>query len=541
MTSSTEAAPVAVPVRPVTPVPDALGPDSGEPTSRSGEGTAPDSGSRILPAFLKLFVGGFAGKLLGAVREVALAAAFGTGFGVGAFRAGQTATNALTHTFTGDTLNAGFIPLCSRYARQEPEKGQSLFWTLVVLLGGIGLVLALTLGMGAPFLARVLVPGFPPEAQSLTADMIRVMAAGTPFYVLAALFSYMEMANGRYLIASVRSSIQNIGLICGIGAAVWLSNPIYLAWGFSAYAVLFSTFGIATLVWNGIVRAPRAWAWSEAVSVAREFIGVVRPLLLLPLVFQASLVVERMVASLISPDVVPALDYAKFFSESGLALLAIPLGMAGLSELGRMDAEQARRSLERTLGVLLTFTVPVSLFLLVHGSALVSVTLGRGEFGPEAVHSTTLVLTGLAGGFWAQVTGYVLLKALSVQERNREVLQITVLASCAHIAVNLILYRTLGALSLGLAIGTYGLVLLTLAVKATDVLDVVKKTLGPLIGAGLVYVPIASLLQGDSPLAFAGAVLLATGFWTTFVMIIPGYREQVIELRRSMPGGAGDR
>jgi len=451
--------PIPPPTRPAHPgAPTDPGSESSSsaPTS-SGSG---QRGQGLSGAFAKLFVGGVAGKLLGMVREVALAAAFGTGFGVGAFRAGQTATNVLTHTFTGDTLNAGFIPLCSRYTREEPAKAQSLFWTLAALLGGIGILLAAVLALGAPFLSRALVPGFPLEAQALTADMIRVMAVGTPFYVLAALFSYMEMAHGRYLIASIRAPIQNVGLLLGIGAAVWMSDPIYLAWGFATYAALFSIFGFLTLVRNQVVGLPRGWAWSEATHVLGEFGRLVRPLLLLPLVFQASLVVERMVASLISPDVVPALDYAKFFSESGLALLAIPLGMAGLSELGRMDAQRARRTLERTLGLLLTFTVPCSLFLAIHGSTLISVTLGRGRFGPEAIHSTSLVLTGLAVGFWAQVAGYVLLKALSVQERNREVLWITALASAAHIAVNLALYRVLGALSLGLAIGVYGIVLL---------------------------------------------------------------------------------
>lgn len=500
----------APPLVPETPVKAVFGSD------------ARDSGLSL--AFVKLFAGGVAGKLLGMVREVALAAAFGTGFGVGAFRAGQTATNVLTHTFTGDTLTAGFIPLCARYSREDPDRAQSLFWTLAALLGAIGLLLALVLGFGAPVLARLLVPGFPPEAQALTATMIGVMAAGTPFYVLSALFSYMEIAHGRYLIASLRAPIQNVGLIVGIGAAVALSNPVYLAAGFAAYAVLFSAFGFATLLKNGVISRPHNWVLAEALVVVREFGRLVRPLLFLPLVFQASLVVERIVASLISPKMVPALDYARFFSESGLALLAIPLGMAGLSELGRLDPAEARRSLERTIRMLLVLLVPCSLFLALHGTALISVVFGRGQFGAEAIESTSLILMGLAVGFWAQVAGYVLLKALSVRERNRDVLRITALASVAHIAVNLIFFRVLGALSLGLAIGTYGLVLLTLAVRATDVQDVVKSTLWPLMAGAALYVPVAMFINGRSPVALLAAAGFGMIYWSLFVCSVPRFR-----------------
>jgi len=68
------------------------------------------------------------------------------------------------------------------------------------------------------------------------------------------------------------------------------------------------------------------------------------------------------------------------------------------------------------------------------------------------------------------------------------------------------------------------------------VLDVVKKILGPLLAGGMIYAPIALLLPGDSALALVGAVLLATGFWATFVLIIPRYRALIVESRAGQKG-----
>lgn len=494
----------------------------GVPISVRSDG--PTAAVRLASGFAKLFTGGMLGKLVGVIREIALAASFGTGVGVGAFRAGQTATVVVTHTFTGDTLNAGFIPLCSRYARTDPRRAQSLFWTLTVLLSAIGVALSALLFLMSPFLARTLVPGFSPEAQALTALMIRAMAIGVPPYVLGALFSYMEMAHGRYLIASSRATIQNGGLLLGIGVAFWTSDPVFLAWGFTAYSILFAVFGLASLLRNGLVSRPGSWVWVEAGGVLREFAVVVRPLLLLPLVFHATSVVERIVASIISPDMVAALDYAKFFSESGLALLAVPLGLAGLSELGRMGPDEARRTLDRTVALLLIVLVPCSVFLSIHGTTLIRVVFGRGEFGETAVQATSLILIGLAVGFWAHVTGYVLLKTLSARERNREVLRITALASAAHIAVNLLFFRYLGALSLGLAIAAYGLVVFILTMRATKVSRVVTSSLLPLLAGSIVYVPLALAARGDGPMALASSAALALAFWMAFVWLVPRFR-----------------
>jgi putative peptidoglycan lipid II flippase len=497
------------------------------------QGAAPAAEVRLRPAFAKLFAGGVVGKALGFGRELALAAAFGTGPAAAAFRAAQTATLIPTHYFSADALSGGFIPLLARYIREDAPRARSLFWSVTALANAIGVALAIALFFAAKFWAALVVPGFAQEHRALTAGMLRAMAVGVPFYVMASLASYVEMARGRYLIGSIRAAVQNLGLILGILAAVLSGNPLLLGWGFTAYSVLFAAVGIVTVARSELFALPDAWDWNQARSVVREFGRLVRPLLLLPLVQQGALAIERIVASLIDTQVVASLDYAKTISETGLALIAVPLGMAGLAELGRLRADAARAKLDRVLPALLLATVPCSLFLALHAAQVVRVLFARGQFDEESVAVTALVLTGLAVGFWAQVSGYVLAKALTAQGMNRRVAALVALASATQIVVNLCGFRILGALSLGLAVSASGLVLLVLAARSLRLGATLLRVLAPLALAAAAYIPIGIALRGHDGAALGVSAAACLAFWMIVVSAAPRLRAVALDVARS--------
>jgi putative peptidoglycan lipid II flippase len=325
------------------------------------------------------------------------------------------------------------------------------------------------------------------------------------------------MAHGRYLVASVRAAVQNVGLIAGIGAAVLTGNPLLLGWGFTLYSVAFALVGVVTLTRSGLTRMPERLAWREARGVLREFAALTAPLLLLPLFQQGALAVERVVASLIAADAVASLDYARTVSETGLALLAVPLGMAGLAELGRVDMETARRNLRRLVPLILAATVPCSAFLAINAQSVVRLLYARGRFGDDSVAITALILTGLAVGFWAHVAGYVMAKALSAHGRNRRVAFITALASAASVAVNVVAWRWLGPLALGLGASAFGLVLFACTAHALELGGALLRMIAVLAIGALAYVPIGRALQGPD----AGALLVSVGgfvvFWVLFL------------------------
>ncbi|MGB4147032.1 MAG: lipid II flippase MurJ, partial [Acetomicrobium sp.] len=163
-------------------------------------------------AFLVLSSGSVIGKFIGFLREILMAALFGTGTYVAAYRVAQTAMLMPIEYFLTNSLEAGFVPLYVRYAKEDPKKARAFLTVTVMLFLLLAGIIFLFLYLGSSWWVKILAPGMDDTSKALTASMLHVMALAVPLYILGMLMAYLEMAHDRYLTASLRSTIQSVGL-----------------------------------------------------------------------------------------------------------------------------------------------------------------------------------------------------------------------------------------------------------------------------------------------------------------------------------------
>lgn len=482
----------------------------------------------MLKAGMKLFSGSLFGKLAGALREMLLAYLFGTSGVVASIRAAQSATLIPVNFFTADSLSAGFLPLYSLNLQRDPQRANALFWWVAGLLLLMSVLTVVILYAGAPYWIHVLVPGFGPVERAATIDFVRVMGAGVPFYIAGGLFSYLEMGNGCYTLASARAALQSVGMILGTAGAYLFHMPSLLAWGFTAAYAVYCVWGVMRIVMRGWVPSPNGLTRLQIADVAKEFWRVVRPLIFLPIILQGNIVAERAVASLLGVSASSALDYAKFITDTGVLLLAVPFGLAGLSTFSQMSRENTKAMIEKSLPIMLIATIPLSVGLLAHGELVISLVYQRGSFDAASTLLTETILRGFAAGFWAQVISYILIKALSAQLRNKEVFCYMALALGANVLINFLLYRWVGPSVLGMASCAYAFVLLALASRSLGVGKVISKRCLWFSPGVIGYLLLASLVpkQGIEGLLFA--VALFVPYWALFIACAPPLRGDVI-------------
>ncbi|WP_432544508.1 lipid II flippase MurJ [Kineococcus sp. SYSU DK002] len=415
-------------------------------------------------AVRRLVLGGLAGKLLGALREVLLAAAYGTGAPATAARVAQTGTLVPVDLFTADVLSAGFLPLHTELLRTDPSRAASLFravragaWVLSALLVAVLLVLARPV-------VDLLAPGLDDATATTSARFLQVMACGVPSYLQFSLLGYLEMSHGGFRLSSVRATVQNVGMIASLGAAWALGEPVLLASGFTLAYLALHAWG-ARSVRHLLPTAAGAGGRELALRCWRR----VRPLLLLPVALQGSVVTERVVASLLGDHVVAAVDYARFVAATGVNLLAVPLGLAGLATLSGLGAAAARERLVAVLPGLLLVVVPSSVVLTVGAAPVVRVLYARGAFDATSVATSAAVLTGLGVGFWAQSCAYVLVKALNAAGRNRAAVASLLAGLAVTVAVNVLAHPVLGPVTVGLAASAGSVVTTAAAARALGV------------------------------------------------------------------------
>src|SRR6266498_1519577 len=128
--------------------------------------------------FLRLVLGGMAGKVLGLLRETLLAALFGAGRVVAANRVALTATFIPVNFFTADALSAGFLPLYVRYRKEGSAMASALYRGVRLVLAALSLLLMVVLLLGADIWVGLLAPGFDSETAHIAATMLRVAALG---------------------------------------------------------------------------------------------------------------------------------------------------------------------------------------------------------------------------------------------------------------------------------------------------------------------------------------------------------------------------
>jgi putative peptidoglycan lipid II flippase len=484
----------------------------------------------VLKVATQLFSGSLFGKLAGIVREMLLASLFGTSGVVAAVRTAQAATFIPVNFFTTDILSAGFLPLYTRYAGSDPERANGLFWFVGALLLVASVIVVGLLVIGAHLWIRVLVPGFGPQEQAHTVDFLGVFAIGVPFYIAGGLLSFREMGHGSYVLVSARATLQSVGMILGTLAAFFLHAPILLAWGFTGAYLVYCVWGLQRAVQRGGALPSSRLSRADIGGIGHDFWKVIKPLLLLPLFLQSSIAVERVIASLLGVDVAAALDYAKFITDTGVLLFAVPLGLASLSVVSRMTEEECRQLVARILPALLLGTIPVSAAIAVHSHLVIALIYQRGAFGAGSTQLTEIILWGFALGLWAQVISYVLLKTLSARLRNAEVFRFMGLALGANMVLDVALYRPLGPVVLGLGSCAYGLVLMYCTAQALKVLEVIVWRVAWLTLGAVGYALCAQALpqEGISAIVSAGAAFAV--YWAVFIAVLPLTRRDALEL-----------
>jgi putative peptidoglycan lipid II flippase len=485
--------------------------------------------------YAQLSIGGFASKLLGGLREILLARYFGTGQVADAYRASLSLTLSPAHLVTSRVVQTCFIPLYARYAEAEGEreKGAALFQSLLLVFLALGLFLGAILALLAHPLVGLILPGFDPDRAMLAVRMLRIMAIGVPFYVYSSVLGALGAARKDFVIPALRPGLQNLGMLVFILAAAWRREPAIAAYGFTtAYAAL-SVYATAHLLARGLVPTRPALDRRILREVWRKLWELLRPLVLFSFLIEANILVERYVASLLGPGRVAAVDYARYVTETLHFLLAVPIGIIGLSVFAPLAEEEMRPKIDRILSLLAMALVPLSAYLLLNGREALAVLYMRGRFDETSLALTESALCGFSVGLWVFSASYTLQRILNARLANSVVLRAEALSIALNVAFLLLFYRRLGVLVIGLGVTVGSIASLAVYLSHLKLsLPLTKRGLA----ATLLALPVYALLAWSARHLFgAGLGMLivqtafAGAFWAGVVFSVRDLRSLVLE------------
>ena len=403
-----------------------------------------------------LVSGALLGKLLGFAREVAMARLLGANVLADGFRGALTAVLLPVALLQGELLPSVLIPL--HKAWQEKERSAELSTAMLLLFTVLSVLAAALVYLFAAPWVGVLVAGFSPEAQDLTVRFVRVMSLAIPASVVSACLASIEIACGSSRIMAIRASVQNLGMIAGIGAMALTGHAILLAWSFVGGFAAILLYALVRL-WRLGEIAPASVSRAALVEIGGVFYRRMRPLLVVPVADQSNILLERLLASGAVVGTLASLDYARTITETAFYLVSQPLGYVLLTQIS--DCPDEVRGRARTISQrMLAVAIPAATFLAVFATDITRIVFARGAFDAEAVALTAGALRGIALGLWATTLGWILIRMVNASGRNGRAAAIVVAALGANALVNVALASRYGSFGLGVWEATRGLVVL---------------------------------------------------------------------------------
>src|SRR5256886_8907628 len=199
----------------------------------------------MIRSFLTVSSGTLASRLLGFVRDSALAALLGAGAVADASLAAFQLVNVVRRLLTEGGLNAALVPAWLRVRETDGAAAAAAFAGRVLgTVASILIVATALLALVMPLVITVLAPGFSGRATlQLAVDNARLMlpylAFAGPVTVMMALLN----AQGRFALTAFSPLLFNIALIAVMIALLgWRQDPA------SAALILAATVGVAGLV-----------------------------------------------------------------------------------------------------------------------------------------------------------------------------------------------------------------------------------------------------------------------------------------------------
>lgn len=397
-------------------------------------------------------------RILGFLRDMVIARAFGASAAADAFFVAFRIPNALRELLGEGALSAAFIPVYNEVLVRGGRP--AAFRVAAAACRSLAIILCLVVLAGvllAPYLVTVIAPGFTavPGKFELTVTLTRWLFPYILFVGLGALLMGLLNSLGHFLTPALSPALLNLAMI---GAALWLGPQLAEPVLALAYGVLVG--GALQLLLQFPVATSRGLRLREAAApgeraVLGRMVRLMGPATAGLAITQVSLFVTTLLASFLEEGAPSHLYYA-------FRLIHLPIGIVGVAmataAFPTMAAAAARNAVADVRATLLTalrgalyLTLPAMAGLIVLRVPIIHLLFERGAFGREATLAAADVLLAYAVGLACYVANRILAPAFYSFQDTRSPVRAAAIAMAVGILLSLLLMGPLGAAGLALS------------------------------------------------------------------------------------------
>ncbi|MBU4375706.1 murein biosynthesis integral membrane protein MurJ, partial [Patescibacteria group bacterium] len=298
-------------------------------------------------------------RLLGIFRDRILGGEFGLGDTLDIYYAAFRIPDLIFNLLVLGALSAGFIPIFTSLIKERGRNKEA--WKLasnILNVLGISLIILSAIGaVFAPYLMKLVAPGFSPEKQALTAGLTRIMFLSPIFLGISSVLGGILQSFKRFFIYSLAPIMYNIGIIIGTLYFAPLWGIYGLAWGVALGALMHMMIQVPAAVSLGFKYILRV----DFKNKETGKIGIMMiPRTMSLAISQINLLVITAVASTLSAGSLAVFNFANNLQSFPVGIFGISFAIAAFPTLSALsfDKKKLIKNFSNTFRQILFFIIP---------------------------------------------------------------------------------------------------------------------------------------------------------------------------------------
>jgi putative peptidoglycan lipid II flippase len=344
-------------------------------------------------------------RVVGFVREMYIAWAFGATPVTDAYNAGFTIPDWLNYLVAGGTASITFVSIYTRFlAEKREDEARRTFSAVITIMTavlGVGIILA---EIYAPELNHLMFSKFKPDQLALCVHLTRILLPAQLFFYVGGVLSAVLLSRRMFLLPALGPLFYNAGIIVG---GLLFSRRIGIS--ALAYGAVAGAFvGIFLINAIGAARVGVGYRLSFEVSnpAFREWVRLSIPLMLGVSLVAADDWILRYFASGGVGDIT-RLNYAKKLFQVPIAVLGQAAGQASLPFFARLFGEKRMSEFADTVNASIVRVVAAALlassFMMATALPLIDLVYRRGHlhFSDSQTTAVYFFWFSLSLAFWS--------------------------------------------------------------------------------------------------------------------------------------------
>lgn len=330
--------------------------------------------------------------VLGLVRDHVFANKFGAGAELDVYNASFTVPDLFLSVFATAALSAAFVPIFVKIREGSNERAMKYASKVLSFILSALFCAIVIYELAVGFFADYLVPGFTAEQKAQYILLVRLMLLSPLFFTVSNTIGGILISTKDFLWYGLSPVFYNIGIIFGATVLVGIFGLPGLVLGTLTGGVLHMGIRLTTAYKRGF-RFRFDFGVDENL---KETVKLMLPAILPLVLWQILLNWFVRLASQLPEGSVTVYNFSRNFQSALVSLVGISIALAAFSELSTLAAEgkikEFKAVVKKKAIFVFGFTALAAVALAVVAKLMISVLLGGGEFGEEAVNLTALML-----------------------------------------------------------------------------------------------------------------------------------------------------